>query len=352
MKDFLFYIHKKFEKDLCDLKYLFFEITLDCNLTCIHCGSDCNSNNFTKTGDFILSKDQWLEFIDYLSLNFNSKEITIVITGGEPLTYVHLDEITRHLKAKGFRWGMVTNGYLLNEKRLKVLLENGITNATVSLDGLEKAHSYLRNKSGDYDKVLHAVKLINSYNIYSDVVTCVNSHNISELDKIAELLLELGVKRWRLFSILSKGRAVLDKSIILNRSQWNMLLEWISANKKKYAKRGLNINFSCEGYFKKKVDKKIRDFPYFCRAGINIAGILSDGSITGCPNISRSFIQGNILKDDFKTVWTKKYEEYRNKEIIRNGKCSKCREWKKCEGSSMHLYDDNKELIGLCHHDL
>jgi len=275
LKKILFSIHKNIEKDLHELRYLFFEITSKCNLNCLHCGSDCSSYNSPKE----LTKDEWINFINYLSINFDPKSITIVITGGEPLMYENIIEIGSYITKKGFRWGIVSNGYLLDELKYNTLIDSGIKYATISLDGLEDSHNYLRNINTGYEKVINAIKLINSSKNLTDVVTCVYEKNLSQLDAVADLLISLKVKRWRLFSIISKGRASENNHLQLNKTQWKNLIKWISENKKKYAKKGLNINFSCEGYFKEKVDQKIRDFPFFCRAGVNISGILNDGSI-------------------------------------------------------------------------
>jgi len=40
----------------------------------------------------------------------------------------------------------------------------------------------------------------------------------------------------------------------------------------------------------------------FKPAGINIGSILIDGSISACPNIDKTFSQGNSYKDDFYNI--------------------------------------------------
>ncbi|MFV0364894.1 MAG: SPASM domain-containing protein [Mangrovibacterium sp.] len=57
----------------------------------------------------------------------------------------------------------------------------------------------------------------------------------------------------------------------------------------------------------------MRDGFFFCRAGINIALILVDGSISVCPNLRENFIQGNIYKDNFRDIWENKYDVYRDR---------------------------------------
>ena len=341
---------KRLEEDLRVLRYLFIEITQKCNLNCLHCGSDCKKDMRIEE----LSTKQWIDFINYLKDNFDPKELSIVVTGGEPLVRKDFFKIISVINKNGFRWGMVTNGYSYTKEVIEKTLDYGIRFLTISLDGLENNHNYLRNNKDSFKRAKNAIKDVSKYHqILFDIVTCVFPGNLNELNDIANLLLSQGVKRWRLFSIIAKGRASKNKNLILNSSQWKEMIEWIIDNRKRLKKMGLLLDFSCEGYFDQKIDNAIRDNSYFCRAGINIASVLCDGFIGACPNITRNLIQGHILKDDFKTVWENKYQKYINREWLKKGRCEECDQWKKCKGNSLHLYNDNFDTLEFCHyHDM
>ena len=109
------------------------------------------------------------------------------------------------------------------------------------------------------------------------------------------------------------------------------------------------MSFSCEGYLPFKQDLQIRDEPYFCRAGISIASSLADGTITGCNNNGADFYQGSVLEHDFKTIWQKKFQEYRNKDWLKTGLCADCEEWDYCQGSSIHLRSKSTPGPGFCY---
>ena len=49
-------------------------------------------------------------------------------------------EVTR----RGYAWGMVTNGLGLTESRFRSLLDAGLRTVSVSLDGFEREHNYIR----------------------------------------------------------------------------------------------------------------------------------------------------------------------------------------------------------------
>lgn len=93
----------------------------------------------------------------------------------------------------------------------------------------------------------------------------------------------------------------------------------------------------------------MRDEPYFCRAGINIASVFCDGAIAACPNISRSLVQGTLRTDDFQEVWDRRFQPFYERGWMRTAHCIRCGQWCRCQGNSMHLWDDEAQATSLCH---
>ncbi len=110
------------------------------------------------------------------------------------------------------------------------------------------------------------------------------------------------------------------------------------------------LKFSCEGYVGS-YEWKVRDAGFFCRAGINIGSILIDGSISACPNIDRTFAQGNIYIDNFYNVWQTKFQSFRNRSWTKTGKCATCNEYKNCQGNGFHNWHGGKENVLVCHYE-
>ena len=334
MRADLYNLYKQKETKKHLLQYLFLEITRQCNLSCLHCGSDCRSDKTATT----LSLESWLSIIDYCSAAF-SPELFFVITGGEPLAYSGLLEITNRLKEKNRKWGMVSNGVLLKKENLHHFIDNGMQSLTISLDGLEEAHNYLRN-GPVFNKVVNAIETIGrSFLPMKDIVTCIYPKNISQLDELRDLVFQTGMTSWRLFQIFPSGRAKNRKELHLEKEQYDYLIRWIAENRKEYLKKGLQIDLSCEGYLPLKIDRQVRREPFFCRSGISMASILADGSITGCSNNATSFYQGNICKDDFLKLWDKGFAVYRNKQALNKGICEGCSHFHYCRGGSLHLWE-------------
>ena len=341
------FFHNQFRKNeilIHELSYLFWECTWRCNLKCLHCGSDCVADSTVQDMSF----DDFLKAILPLSKLYKPDTITVAITGGEPLLRADLAECGKTLRANGFRWGIVTNGFAYNEEVHAKLLSAGMGSITLSLDGFEDTHNWLRANKKSFSNAVKALELIvSSKRLYYDVVTCVNSKNISELPKLKEFLISKKVKAWRLFTIAPIGRAKENNDMQLTDEQLVYLMDFIAESRKE---KRMDIYFSCEAYVGS-YEKKVRDSYFFCRAGINIASVLIDGSISACPNIDRSFVQGNIYKDDFIDVWENRFDVMRKKEWTKTGICKTCKDYKNCNGGAMHLWNATQDGIMTCIHD-
>lgn len=338
------YFHNKFrenEAGIHELSYLFWECTQRCNLKCRHCGSDCTSGSKMKDMPF----DAFLKAIMPLKERYKRDSITVVITGGEPLLRCDLADCGMALRENGFRWGIVTNGFDYTPEHHARLLASGMGAVTLSLDGLEESHNWLRNNKESFRKAVMALGLItSSARLNYDIVTCVHPGNIHELPALQGFLISENVKAWRLFTIAPIGRAANSGELLLNAAELRQLMDFITQARKN---KTMDVKFSCEAYTGE-YEKKIRDSFFFCRAGINIGSVLNDGSISACPNIDRHFVQGNIYRDQFADVWEQKFEIMRNRDWTKTGECLQCADYRNCNGGAMHLWDENRKGIMTC----
>ncbi len=333
--------YKKNESKIHNLNYIFWECTLRCNLGCLHCGSECKTDASVKD----MAKEDFLQAIDQIIPIVNPNQTLIVFTGGEALVRKDIEEVGMELYRRGFPWGIVTNGMLLSKNRLNLLLNAGLRSLTISLDGLENSHNWLRNDKNSFKKAISAIKLLPSTSdLKYDVVTCVNQKNITELSQIRDLLISLGIKEWRIFTIFPIGRAKNHSELQLNPIQFKSLFDFIKNIRKE---RNINLNYGCEGFLGN-YEGEVRDNFFFCRAGINAGSILANGSISACPNLRDNFIQGNIYNDSFADVWQNKYEVYRDRSWTKTGICSDCDFYKYCEGNGMHLRNEKGDIL-FCH---
>lgn len=338
-------LHSRYRKNeikVHQLNYILWECTLRCNLNCIHCGSDCKKDSSIKD----MPREDFFRALDELSPIITPNKTMIVLTGGEAILRKDIAEIGQGLYDRGFPWGVVSNGMGMDKTMLLKLVGSGIRAVTISLDGMEESHNWLRGNKKSFQNAVNAIRLLaQTKGLRYDVVTCVNQNNYSELPEFHDFLISLGVKEWRIFTVFPIGRAKVNEQLQLDSDNFKSLFDFIE----KVRKEGkIKLNYGCEGFLGN-YEGAVRDNFFFCRAGINVASVLVDGSISACPNLRDNFIQGNIYKDNFKDVWLNKYSIYRDRSWTKTGICADCEFYNLCEGNGMHLRDEKTGELLFCH---
>lgn len=330
----------KWEARVHPLRQLFWECTLRCNLHCRHCGSDCTAS--------ALAPDMPFEDFEKVLLRireaYDPRDILVIFSGGEPLMRKDLPHCGQRVQELGFPWGLVSNGYFLTPQKALELLKAGMRTATISLDGLEEEHDWMRGVPGSFARADVAIRYLASVSFLGfDVVTCVTQKNIGQLNQIKEYLLAAGVKAWRIFTVFPVGRGATDPALQLTPEQYKALMEFIVACRKEGR---IKASYGCEGFLGP-YEGKVRDHLFSCQAGLSIASVRIDGSISGCTSIRASYSQGNIYEDDFVDVWENRFGLFRDHTPFKTGPCASCKWWKTCQGNGMHLRGENGELL-LC----
>ncbi len=340
----LFAFKKKIDSRVHDLRYLFWECTLRCNLSCLHCGSDCLQD--ASLPDMPLT--DLLRIIDSIKNNVDPHKTTVAITGGEPLLREDLVECGKELYKREFPWGIVTNGYAMNRDRYERLLDAGLRSLTVSLDGMQSSHDWLRNKAGSFERAVKTIELAAAARgVVFDVATCATKRNFGELSKIKELLNDKGVRRWRIFTVFPKGRAAKNPELQLSDRQFVDLMDFIVDSKKQ---PGVRPNYGCEGFLGA-YEGRARDNYFQCVAGVSVGSVLIDGSISACPSLRGDYIQGSIYKDDFLDVWNNRFGVMRNRSWTKTGLCATCDAYRWCQGNGLHLRKEKTGELLVCHWD-
>ncbi|MBR5076103.1 MAG: TIGR04133 family radical SAM/SPASM protein [Bacteroidales bacterium] len=342
-------LHRAFranETAVHELNYLFWECTTRCNLHCRHCGSDC----FAASRDVDMPLEDFLRALDTIPAAERANPFTVILTGGEPLLRPDIADIGKALRGRGVGWSIVSNGWFYDEAMHRKLMTAGLGALTISLDGLEESHDWMRGRPGSFSRAERAIALAAAEpRLAFDVVTCVNKRNFKELDAIHDRLQALGVKQWRIFTIIPIGRAAEDPEMHLSDEEFTALMEFI-AKKRKEIPGKARVTFSCEGYLGR-YENKVRDVPFFCHAGVNIASVLIDGRICACPNIDRDvFSQGSIYEDDFYEVWQNRFQPFRDRGWTRRGRCAQCPVWRDCLGNGMHNWHGDCAEVLNCHY--
>ena len=241
------------------------------------------------------------------------------------------------------------NGLALTPERFRALLDAGLRSLSVSLDGFESTHNWLRGNPHSYEQALDAVRMcVRESSLSFDVITCVTAPLVPQLEAFRDRLVAEGVRHWRLFSIFPAGRAKNDPKLRLTDEEFRTLLEFIRRTRREGR---IDASYACEGFLGG-YEAEVRDHFYQCAAGISVASVRVDGAISGCTSIRANFNQGNIYRDRFWEVWQTRFQPFRDREWMRQGTCGDCRMFRYCMGGGMHLRDDRGVLLGCHYHRL
>lgn len=150
--------------------------TLRCNFNCNYCFET------VKTGT--LGQEE----ISKLKLFFERKmheldEINVRWSGGEPLlVWDKIKQICELLKKfnGSYSTSIATNGYLLNEKIVKEMLEYGFSSLQITIDGNKEMHNSIRYTSVDHNTYDRILDQISKSSFYLNIVI---RYNIDQQNK-------------------------------------------------------------------------------------------------------------------------------------------------------------------------
>jgi radical SAM protein with 4Fe4S-binding SPASM domain len=326
------------------LRKLFFELTLQCNECCFHCGSSCTA---VRTDE--LTCDEWLRIIDEVKADFGTSGIQLCITGGEPLLNHDFFAIMSHAHEQGFSWGMTSNATLITPQVARQLADVGMGTISVSIDGLRDTHDKLRGLKGGYDRAMAGIQNLIDVGTFSavQVTTVVNHANIDQLDELFRIMDGLDIDSWRVINLEPIGRALLRPDLMLTPEDYRRLFEFIRQKRR----QGYPLEYGCSHYLGLEYEAEVREWYWLCNAGVYTASIMANGDIGACLDIERrpETIQGNIRHDRLLDVWQNRFELFRRDLSDSCASCRSCDHVRFCRGDAHHSwdYDNNRPLVCL-----
>ena len=329
-----------------ELRKLFFELTLQCNAHCFHCGSSCT---FEKGDELTL--DEWRRIIDEVYEDFGTKRIQLCITGGEPLLNRDFFDIMGYAHERGFKWGMTSNATLITPEVARRLAEVGMGTISVSIDGLPATHDELRGLPGGFERAMAGVQNLINVGAFQaiQVTTVINHGNIDQLDAMFEIMDGLDIDSWRVINLEPIGRALQRPDLMLTPEDYRRLLDYIREKRR----QGYPLEYGCAHYLGLDYEAEVREWYWLCNAGVYTASIMSNGDIGACLDIERrpETIQGNVRRDRLKDVWERRFEFFRRDLSDGCEKCRACEHVRFCRGGAHHSWDYDNNCPMICFKD-
>lgn len=310
------------------------EITMNCNMRCKHCGSSCEGPL-----DDELTTEEALDLCDQLG-QMGLQRITL--SGGEPFTRPDWPQLVERLAGHGVNTNILSNGWLLDRDTIKRAARAGVGNLGMSLDGLEETHDFIRKK-GSFRHIMNALDIMKEEGMPVGIVTCIHEKNIGQLPQIKEILVEKGVLDWQLQAATPMGNMLEHIDWILDQEGNDRIIDAAY----EFAKEGkIRIDLADDvGYFNnKEIEVRrmaIQDDAYSgiwsgCPAGKVVLGIRTNGDLIGCLSIrDDNYLEGNIREHSLKEIWTRPGAFAWNRNLTKDGLegfCGSCQYGNYCLG--------------------
>lgn len=129
-----------------------FELTYRCNLECEMCFQMASKEQGNE-----LSTEEWLTLAGSIP-----RYAFVNVTGGEPFVKKGAIDIIDRLLQRHLV-SILTNAVLLDESRIRRLVDGKLLLLGVSIDGIGGVHDRFRGKAGTFDKVVENLRLFRDY---------------------------------------------------------------------------------------------------------------------------------------------------------------------------------------------
>ncbi|MHC4357867.1 MAG: radical SAM protein [Planctomycetota bacterium] len=359
--------------DKFQLRLLFWETTVACNLECIHCRRLDVSKELTK-GE--LSTEEAFAFIDDLATL--GKPI-LVLSGGEPLYRPDIFEIATYARSKGLTVALATNGTLVDAAIAKRIVDAGVQRVSISFDGSDaKTHDEFRKLPGSFDRAIEGFKHLKKLGMSMQINSTIAKHNVHQLKDLYDLAISQGADALHIFMLVPVGCGVeiAEDQMLSAEVYEESLHEFYELARE--AK--IQTKATCAPHYFRIVREKAdelgmpNDPSMFmpksghhggghpggghpggapasmsamtrgCLAGTGVCFVSHKGEVFPCGYLPVT--SGNVRHESMADIWrgSKVFEKLRNVDLL-GGKCGACEYKKICEGCRARAFYDTGDYM-------
>jgi MoaA/NifB/PqqE/SkfB family radical SAM enzyme len=133
--------------------------------------------------------------------------VEVTLIGGEAFLRPDWLQIAATITSRGMRCTLTTGGYKLSSTMAQRMRAAGITQTSISIDGMEETHDALRGRIGSWRSCFRTAEHLRSAGIDVACNTQINRRTIVELPELYQELLRAGATAWQLQLTVPLGRA-------------------------------------------------------------------------------------------------------------------------------------------------
>lgn len=273
-------------------------VTNACNLRCKHC--------YVSSGlpfDSEAGLETWMKVIDVAQSRYEKVHVTI--SGGEPLLVPWLPDLLKHIKARGLRTSILSNGMLWTDKRISEI-GRYVDLVNVSLDGAtEEVHDAVRGK-GSFRQAIRGISRLGAAQMEVGINVCLMRSNINDIEaNLFNLIKSFPFKVSILLGkFVEEGRGLNCRSEVVSPEEMSRVLAKLAAQ------------FLESGWQPTSTAKRSN-----CGFGKYYA-LYANGDVSPC--LSPRYIAGNIVKEPIEEVFDRIMANAARANVDRLPLCRSC----------------------------
>ena len=332
-----------------NLRLVAWEVTRNCNLSCIHCRASATMGPYSGE----LDTPSAFTLLDQIATVGNP---IVILTGGEPLLRPDIFDIAAYGTEKGLRMVMAPNGTLITETTARKLVNAGIQRISISLDGATKErHDKFRGVTGAFEGALRGLKLAKEAGLEFQINTTVTQTNLDEIDRIQNLAIEMSAVAHHIFLLVPTGRGkyIVDQEI--TAEEYEKTLNWFYDQSRKTT---LQLKATCAPHYyrilrqRSKEEGKTVTFETHgmdavsrgCLAGTGFCFISHRGIVQPCGFLHLNC--GDITRNSFVDVWQQSDTFLTLRDFSNlKGKCGKCEYKRVCGGCRARAFEATGDYL-------
>lgn len=340
------------------LRLVAWEITRNCNLSCVHCRAAATNGPYSGE----LDTAACLRLLDQIRKVGQS---IVILTGGEPLLRDDIFEVARYGTDLGLRMVMAPNGTLINADNANQMATAGIKRISVSLDAAtEEAHDRFRGVEGAYQGALQGIEHAKAAGVEFQVNTTITKANFKEIPKIMQLAEKLGAVAHHIFLLVPTGRGKYILDTAIDAQEYEASLNWFYDQREK---TNMQLKATCAPHYYRILRQRARKegkavsfqshgldaVTRGCLGGTGFCFISHRGIVQPCGFLDVE--SGDVTQQPFDQIWheSEVFNNLRNFDAL-GGKCGACHYKRVCGGCRARAYEATGDYMAeepLCSYD-
>lgn len=318
-------------------------LTYRCNNRCTFCYASAPERG-PVVGE--MTTDEVKRVID--KIVDQAKVPTVSFTGGEPTLRRDLPDLIAYAKSRQMRVNLITNGTRCAQADFVARLKrSGLNSAQVSLEAAEaEIHNRVVGNAHAFEQTVQGLKNLKAAGIHTHTNTTINQHNVDHLYTLIDFLADLGQEYLSMNMVIRTGDAVgSDEPTEIGYRDIGPL---VLSLKQHAEERGLRFVWYSPVPYCLFNPAQHGLGSQSCAAADGLLSINPAGDVLPCSSFEHGL--GNLLRDDFDTIWNTRTAKYWRRKEFLPPDCHGCDLADLCCGACPLYWDAVKDFAEIDGH--